>query len=101
MSYIGGQDESGPKFTIEYQEFTDRTARGRGIGGGAWGWGWGGGGCRWGGGSYETQIRFKRSLSFRRFRYKRCLVSIICMYVSVKVYVSMYQNQSYFNRQRR
>jgi hypothetical protein len=54
MSYIGGQDESGPKFT-EYQEFTDRTARGRGIGGGAWGWGVGGGGggmggCRWGGG---------------------------------------------------
>ena len=42
MSYIGGQDESGPEFTIEYQEFTDRTARGRGIGGGAWGWGVGG-----------------------------------------------------------
>ena len=42
MSYIGGQDEAGPKFTIEYQEFTDRTAWGRGIGGGAWGWGVGG-----------------------------------------------------------
>ncbi len=75
------------------------------MGVGAWGWGRGGGGGGvggvGGGGSYETQIRFKRSLSFRRFRYKRCLVSIICMYVPVKVYVSMYQNQSYFNRQRR
>ncbi len=55
MSYIGGQDESGPKFTIEYQEFTDRTARGRVIGGGR-------GGVGGGGGGYETQIRFKRIL---------------------------------------
>ena len=38
------------------------------MGGGGWGVGGVGG---WG--SYETQIRFKRSLSFRRFKYKRCL----------------------------
>ncbi len=40
MSYIGGQDEIGPEFTIEYQEFADKTARREGN----WGWGWGDGG---------------------------------------------------------
>jgi hypothetical protein len=74
MSYIGGQDESGPEFTIESQEFADRTARREGN----WGWGWGvgarvGDGGMGGGGWFKSQVRFERSLIFRRFKYKCCL----------------------------